>query len=143
MFEHRSQPLLSRVAFTRRMLLSALAATLLGTASLLLGACGYHWIGGLDWIDGFLNAAMILSGEGPVDPMRTTGGKLFATAYSLFSGVMFLTSVAVLLAPLAHRILHRLHLEGGREERDDEDEGEGGRDRAGSVPDGGSPGQEG
>jgi hypothetical protein len=112
MFEHRRQPLLSRPAFTRRLALSALAGGALCGAALAVGAVGYHLIAGLDWVDGFHNAAMILSGEGPVDPMRTTGAKLFASAYSLFSGVIFLTSVAVLLAPVAHRILHRLHLEG-------------------------------
>ena len=115
------------------MVLSAVAATALGAGSLAVGACGYHWIGGLDWIDGILNAAMILSGEGPVDPMRTTGGKVFATVYSLFSGVMFLTSVAVLLAPLAHRILHRLHLEGGNDPA--EGDGEGPAPPRGRAPD--------
>ena len=121
MFEHRSQPLISRPAFTRRMVQSALVATAIGMGSLAVGAAGYHWIGGIDWVDALLNAPMILAGEGPVDPMRTTGGKLFATGYALFSGVMFLTSVAVLLSPLAHRLMHRFHLEA--DDGEDEDRG--------------------
>lgn len=79
--------------------------------SLTLGACGYHWFAGLPWLDSFLNASMILTGMGPVDPLRTDGAKLFATFYSLFSGVAFLTIVGVMLAPLVHRFLHRFHLD--------------------------------
>ena len=79
--------------------------------SLFIGACGYHVFGLLNWLDATLNAAMILTGMGPVDAMRTTGGKLFATGYALFSGVAFLTTVAVLYAPLVHRFLHRFHLD--------------------------------
>ena len=72
---------------------------------------GYHAIGGLPWVDSILNASMILTGMGPVDPMRTAAAKLFASAYAIFSGVAFLTSVGVLLAPLFHRFLHHFHLE--------------------------------
>ena len=89
---------------------AALAGALIAF-SLGLGMAGYHWIAGLGWVDALLNAAMILTGMGPVDPMRTTAAKLFASAYAIFSGVAFLTSVGVLLAPLAHRFLHHFHLE--------------------------------
>lgn len=74
---------------------------------------GYHATEGLSWIDALLNASMILGGMGPVSEIRTTAGKLFASAYALFSGVLFLAVAGVLLAPLVHRMLHRLHLESG------------------------------
>ena len=110
-FEHRSAPLLDRMAFMRRMLRFAGVAAVLVAASLLLGVLGYHFICGLGWIDALLNASMILTGMGPVNEITTNAGKIFASAYALFSGVAFLSIVAVLLSPLAHRLLHRLHLE--------------------------------
>lgn len=82
----------------------------LGT-SLGLGIAGYHWIGHLAWVDAGLNASMILAGMGPVDPLQGDAAKIFASAYALFSGVMFLSSVGVLVTPVAHRIVHWLHLE--------------------------------
>ena len=79
--------------------------------SLALGMLGYHLVAGLSWIDALVNASMILTGMGPVDEMSTVGAKLFASFYALFSGVAFLTIVAVLLAPAVHRFLHRFHLD--------------------------------
>ena len=76
-----------------------------------MGAFGYHRFEGLPWIDATLNAAMILTGMGPVDELHTRGGKLFALAYALFSGFVFLTAMVLLFAPIAHRVLHRFHLE--------------------------------
>ena len=81
------------------------------SGSLALGVLGYHLIAGLSWIDAVVNAAMILTGMGPVNEMTTVGAKLFASFYALFSGVAFLTIVAVLLAPAVHRFLHRFHLD--------------------------------
>jgi uncharacterized membrane protein len=80
-------------------------------ASLALGAAGYHEFAGLPWLESTLNAAMILTGMGPVDPLTTPAAKIFGIIYALFSGVAFLTMVAMLLAPAAHRLIHRLHLE--------------------------------
>jgi hypothetical protein len=80
-------------------------------ASLWVGASGYHAFAGFAWLDAWLNAAMILTGMGPVDPLTTTEGKLFGIFYALYSGVAFLTLVAVLFAPVAQRFLHRFHLE--------------------------------
>ena len=111
MFANRHPPLLSRPAFVARMVRGAVVATSLVAGSLAAGTAGYHLFGRLGWTDALLNASMILTGEGPVDPMRTTGGKIFASAYALFSGVAFLTSLSVLLAPLVHRLFHRFHLE--------------------------------
>jgi hypothetical protein len=89
----------------------ALAAAAILAGALALGTVGYRFAAGLAWIDALLNAAMILSGMGPVDPLRTTSGKLFASAYALFSGVVFLAVVGIVLAPVAHRMLRRFHLD--------------------------------
>ena len=111
MFEHRHKPLASRAVFAARMARSSALAGVLIAASLGIGVVGYHLFAGLDWIDALLNASMILTGMGPVDPLKTTGAKLFASAYALFSGVAFLTVVGLLMAPVVHRFLHRFHVE--------------------------------
>ena len=84
-------------------------------ANLGVGAVGYHAFAGLPWLDATLNAAMILTGMGPVDRLVEPQAKVFAIVYSLFSGVFFLTMVAVLLAPALHHFLHRFHIEFGEE----------------------------
>jgi hypothetical protein len=86
------------------------AAVLIG-GSLALGTAGYHWTERLSWLDSFLNASMILTGMGPVNPLTAPGAKLFAACYALFSGIIFLTTAALVLIPVAHRVLHRFHLE--------------------------------
>jgi hypothetical protein len=111
MYERRRQPLLPRPAFIHRVARSVLVSTALLAGSLGIGVVGYHASAGLDWIDALLNASMILTGMGPVSPLPTTGAKLFASAYALFSGVVFLASAGVVFAPLAHRLLHRFHVE--------------------------------
>ena len=114
MFEHHKAPLLPLRDFLGRMLRS------LGLGLLILGFClgvgmlGYHHFEGLVWVDAFVNAAMILSGMGPMALLKTDGGKLFAGCYALFSGVAFLTTVGITLAPAVHRFFHILH----RERRD-------------------------
>ncbi|MEA2560758.1 MAG: hypothetical protein QOH06_2262 [Acidobacteriota bacterium] len=113
MYEHSTQPLLSRRAFLARLALHGAAALGLIFGSLALGAVGYHATEGLPWLDAVLNAAMILTGMGPVSPLHTVSGKLFATCYALFSGVAFLAIAGLLVAPIGHRILHTLHLEDG------------------------------
>jgi len=90
---------------------NALVALGLVACSLLVGAVGYHFTEGLPWLDAVLNASMILTGMGPVDKVLTVSGKLFATAYSLFSGIVFLSTAALVYMPVAHRVLHRFHLE--------------------------------
>jgi hypothetical protein len=111
MFERRSDKLLPWPRFIRRMILSFLLLVGIVGAALLLGVLGYHYIVRLPWIDAVLNAAMILTGMGPVATMMDTPSKIFASAYALFSGVVFLSSVGIVLAPLFHRILHRFHLD--------------------------------
>jgi hypothetical protein len=80
------------------------------------GTVGYHWLGELDWVEAFLNAAMILSGMGPVDRMPTDAAKLFAAFYALFSGLVFIGVAGIVLAPWVHRLFHWLHLESSSEE---------------------------
>lgn len=105
------KPLPTKRALAIRVGRSAmLAATLIGV-SLAIGTVGYHLVAHLDWLDAEYNAAMILTGMGPVDPMRTASGKIFASAYALFSGVAFLSSVGVLVGPFVQHFLHRFHLE--------------------------------
>jgi hypothetical protein len=111
MYEHRSQSLLPRCLFVRRVALHILLALVVILGSLLIGIAGYHFTEGLSWLDSLLNASMILGGMGPVNELYTSGGKLFASFYSLFSGIVFLVTAAILVAPVAHRFLHRLHLE--------------------------------
>lgn len=111
MFEHHKKPLISREKFIRRQLQYAGFSLIVLFFSIGIGTVGYHFCGGLSWIDAFLNAAMILTGMGPVDHLNTDEGKLFAAFYALFSGISFLTFVAVLFAPIYHRFLHKLHLD--------------------------------
>ncbi len=111
MFERMHQPLAPPRVYLQRLMHGALAAGAIIGVSLALGVLGYHTLVGLPWLDALLNASMILGGMGPVDPVRTAAGKLFASAYALFSGVILLTSVGVLLAPAYHRIIHRFHLD--------------------------------
>ncbi len=114
MFEHRTQTLLPREQFHRRVRNCALLSFGILLAALSIGMTGYHFFEGLDWVDAFVNAAMILSGMGPVSQLNTNGGKIFAGCYALFSGLVFITAVGILLAPLAHRALHKFHLESGK-----------------------------
>lgn len=76
-----------------------------------IGVLGYHYLGGLPWIDALVNASMILGGMGPVDPITNHSGKLFASAYALFSGVLFIGAASLVLTPFVHRIMHKLHME--------------------------------
>ena len=110
-YERRHEPLLPRRAFIARTLRHALAAGAVIATSLAIGTIGYRSLGGLAWVDAFENAAMILTGMGPVSPMRSDSAKLFAAGYALFSGIVFITCVGVALAPAVHRLLHLFHLE--------------------------------
>jgi hypothetical protein len=112
MYEHRREPLIPPRAFFSRLAKHALLGLGLVVSTLWVGMAGYHWLEGLAWIDAYLNAAMILGGMGPVAELRTTGGKLFAGSYALFAGMVFLVTVGVVFAPIAHRALHRFHLDG-------------------------------
>ena len=111
MYEHRSHPLLSRAKFMRRVARHVSLALIVVAIALAIGVFGYHSIGELGWIDSLLNASMILGGMGPVDPLKSDAAKLFASFYALFSGLAFIGIASLMIAPFAHRFLHRFHLE--------------------------------
>src|SRR6478735_4508404 len=110
-WERMHHPLLPWPAFAVRVLRSLALATVLIVTSLLAGMAGYHWLEHLGWLDSYLNAAMILSGMGPLWSPLSDGGKVFAGAYALYSGVAVLAFASVVLAPIGHRLLHRFHAE--------------------------------
>jgi hypothetical protein len=112
MFEHRHQPLISRARFYRRLARHVAIATAIVFGSLAIGMEGYHLTEGLSWIDSFLNASMILTSMGPVSALKTDGGKLFASCYALFSGLVFVMVIGLLSAPIVHRFLHKFHMDG-------------------------------
>lgn len=111
MYEHRTHSLLSPIAFLRRVARHIFFAFLILGGGLSIGVLGYHYLAAFGWVDSLLNASMILGGMGPVDPLTTTGAKLFASFYALFSGLAFVGIASFVLAPFVHRVLHRLHLE--------------------------------
>jgi hypothetical protein len=90
---------------------SLAAGTVVILLSLFAGMCGYWYFENLAWIDAFVNAAMILSGMGPLAQPQSTGGKLFAGLYALYSGFVILLAAGIAFAPLVHRFLHRFHLD--------------------------------
>ncbi len=117
MYEHHKSPLISKKEFYLRLVRNFGFSFGILFFSLGIGIVGYHFIGGLSWIDSFLNASMILTGMGPVNPMQTDGGKIFASLYALFSGLAFLSVAAVLFAPVFHRFLHKFHLDMEEDEK--------------------------
>ncbi len=110
-FEHRTQPVIPRHQFIIRLAHSGTIALALITVSLFIGMVGYHILERLSWLDAFLNASMLLGGMGPVNAPVTFGGKLFAGLYALYCGLVVILAAGVILAPVAHRILHRFHME--------------------------------
>ena len=111
MYERRHDPLAPLGVFLRRVLSSLGIAIGMIAVALFIGIAGYHWIAGFGWIDSLLEASMILGGMGPVNPLPSDGAKLFASFYALFSGLLFIGVMGVVLAPLAHRLLHKVHLD--------------------------------
>jgi hypothetical protein len=111
MYEHRTAPLLPWPAFLRRLVRHGGYAGALVAGSMLAGTAGFIGFAHQEPIDALLNTAMLLGGMGPVGEIRTTGGKLFAAAYALYAGLVFLGTGAILFAPMLHRMLHRLHLQ--------------------------------
>ena len=112
MYEHRKQPLLSRTKFLKRVGRHWLVGLGVLAFGLGIGGLGYHFFARLGWIDSLLNASMILSGMGPVDPLHSSAGKIFASCYALFSGLAFIGIASLIIAPFAHRLIHRFHIEG-------------------------------
>ena len=110
MYENKSTPLPPRHVFVRRVSRLALKGLAVLVAALGVGMAGYHHFEGVSWVDAYVDAAMILSGMGPLGELKTTGGKLFAGTYALFSGVVLLTTIGVFLAPIVQRLFHKFHL---------------------------------
>jgi hypothetical protein len=109
-FEKKSEKLAPINIFVKRMLISLGLALGLIAVALAIGISGYHYIGGLGWIDAILEASMILGGMGPVNPLANDSIKIFASAYALFSGLIFIAIMGITLSPVAHRMLHRFHI---------------------------------
>jgi hypothetical protein len=103
--------ILSPKDFIKRLFKYFLIAFGLIMISLYIGIAGYHYIAGLGWLDSFYNASMILTGMGPVNIMETGMAKFFSSCYALFSGIVFLTTVGIFFAPIAHRLKHLLHVD--------------------------------
>lgn len=111
MFEHKRQPLAPRHVFYRRVAGNLSIAMVILLACLIIGIVGYHYTAGASWIDSLHNASMILSGMGPVIDIQTSSGKIFSSVYALFSGVIFITNIGIIIAPIIHRVVHKFHLE--------------------------------
>ena len=129
MYERRRERVLPFRAFVWRVVGHVGASIAVVLVSLLAGVVGYVHFEQLTWLDGFLNAAMLLGGMGPVESPQTPGGKLFAGLYALYSGIVFLVVAGIALAPVIHRVLHTFHLDADPAE-DDADEV---RDRRGRT----------
>ncbi len=110
-FDYKESPLASPVRFAGRLLVNILASLMLVGVALAAGMWGYHATEGMSWLDAFLNSAMLLGGMGPVTPLATDAGKLFAGIYALVCGLVFVLASGVVLAPVFHRVLHALHVD--------------------------------
>lgn len=111
-YEHKSQPLASKKTYKKRLYKNSLLAFAFLAICLITGIVGYAILGPMPWIDAVHNASMILSGMGPVlDKPLSTAGKIFSSFYALFSGVAFISTIGLLIAPVVHRFFHRLHVE--------------------------------
>jgi hypothetical protein len=109
MFEHNSAPVLPFPLFMLRLCRSLGIGLIALFISLGIGMWGYHFYEHLPWVDSFVNASMILSGMGPLNPLFTAGGKIFAGCYALYSGLIFIIITGIILAPIIHRFFHKLH----------------------------------
>jgi hypothetical protein len=111
MYEHHAKHLLPRKEFYWRVAHHAALGVVVLIGSLGIGMIGYHAFEKLAWVDAFLNAAMILSGMGPVATLQTDAGKIFAGCYAIYSGITLIGILGIIFAPVVHRFLHKFHLE--------------------------------
>jgi hypothetical protein len=111
MYEHKKEELISLPNYYSRLFKHFIIVLCIIAGSLLMGVLGYHFIEGLSWLDSLLNASMILGGMGPVDILKTDGGKFFASFYALYSGIVFLVIAGIFFAPVIHRFLHKFHFD--------------------------------
>ena len=115
-FERRRQPLLSRRRFADRMLKTIGLWCILAVVGLAIGMAGYASLEGMSLADSYVNAAMILSGMGPMGELKTTAGKIFAGSYAIFSGLLLIIATGFVLAPIFHRVLHHFHVESQKQD---------------------------
>jgi hypothetical protein len=115
-FERRRQPLLSRRRFADRMLMAIGLWCILAVVGLAIGMAGYAGFEGMSLADSYVNAAMILSGMGPMGELKTTAGKIFAGSYAIFSGLLLIIATGFVLAPIFHRVLHHFHVESQKQD---------------------------
>jgi hypothetical protein len=111
MYERKTSPLLPFPAFVARVVRHLGAIAVLIVVSLAVGMAGYRVLAGMRWVDSFLNAAMILGGMGPVGDLPNNTAKIFAGCYALYSGLLLIAIAGIMLAPIAHRLMHRLHID--------------------------------
>jgi hypothetical protein len=114
-YERAHQPVVSRRKFLARMFVAIGLWVILTLGGLVIGIAGYAYFESMSLVDAFVNAAMILSGMGPVGELKTTGGKIFAGSYAIFSGLIIIIATGFVLAPIFHRVLHRFHVETTRD----------------------------
>ncbi len=111
MFDNHHHKLAPFSVFVNRIIRALMVAFGLIAFALFIGITGYHFLAKLSWIDSFLEASMILGGMGPVNQLTNNGAKIFASIYALFAGVMFIGVMGVVISPIIHRGLHKIHLD--------------------------------
>jgi hypothetical protein len=109
--ENRKQKIAPLSKFLKRLSRYAGFALILIVFSVGVGTLGYHHLAGLNWVDSFYMACMILTGMGPVTEMPSDNAKIFSSLYALYSGITFLSITAVFFAPIIHRLLHILQID--------------------------------
>ena len=111
MYERRQDQLAPRSIFIKRIVATLVVAMALIAVALMIGIVGYHFIAGLNWIDALLEASMILGGMGPVRELPNDTGKIFASIYALFSGLILIALMGIILSPVIHRVMHKFHVD--------------------------------
>lgn len=119
MFEHHKDKLLPLSLFFTRIIRHILLGIILIILALFVGMAGYHFFENMSWTDAFVNAAMILSGMGPLGSLSTSGGKIFAGCYALFSGLLFILVIGIVYAPIIHRFMHKFHIDDAKTKSSD------------------------
>lgn len=113
MLETIHQPIASSRRFYIRLIRGVAIGLIYIAIAQYAGMLGYHYFENMSWVDSFVNAAMILSGMGPVSTLHTNAGKVFAGFYALFSGLLFILVIGIIFAPVVHRFFHKMHMEEG------------------------------
>jgi len=111
MYEHKTHPMLPWRRFVRRLGVHVGAAMILIGISLVVGTWGYHALGEESWLDAFVNASMLLGGMGQIGNITTTSGRVFSAFFAMYAGLLLIAVTTIMIAPVLHRILHRIHLE--------------------------------